>query len=359
MRLESITGDKAKHEQILNIINYVSRDFDRAIEGASESTVERERYKALEAMSQELEDMGIDKENPMRKFAFTKLDQALVRIINLHDGADISAMEGKYKNDAQRKAVHAAKNESKVSKTGIKQSDPLTVLGNIAQRTDGKPFPVKMYNGTTIEVSPAVARRFITAYLNIEDPDQKHRVDTYLKTVNGFKELMQKVESVEMDDDLLAEAWLNEDWRQGFKDWMRNNVEEPTVDWLNSVGTDSNTFMNRNVRVPMGLMKPGYNRGEDNYNGPDANVVRPARPEPTAASPENLPKIKDIDPATTGNYAPGKTSTSSIDALRARLQQQRASSSAAAADSVDAARTQRAQDFRQELRRSVRAPRRN
>ena len=94
----------------------------------------------------------------------------------------------------------------KKSKEGIKQSDPLKVLDNIADRKDNKEFPIKMYDGSTIGVRPSTARRIITIYLQSED-DVRTRIEQALKTKNGFKELLMKVETIEFNDNVLAEAW--------------------------------------------------------------------------------------------------------------------------------------------------------
>ena len=92
------------------------------------------------------------------------------------------------------------------TKSNIKQSDPLTVLDNLAGRKDNKAFPVKMYDGSTIEVFPSTARRIMSIYLQSEE-DVRGRIETLMKTKAGFRELLAKVESVEFDDDMLAEAW--------------------------------------------------------------------------------------------------------------------------------------------------------
>ena len=37
---------------------------------------------------------------------------------------------------------------------GVKQSNPLVVLDKLSDRSDDKPFPIKFYDGETIEVTP-------------------------------------------------------------------------------------------------------------------------------------------------------------------------------------------------------------
>ena len=94
-------------------------------------------------------------------------------------------------------------------KSNIKQSDPLKVLDNLAGRNDNTPFPVKMYDDSVIKILPSTARRIISIYLQSED-DVRKRIKTHMKTKQGFKELLAKVESVEFDDDMLAEDWSDE-----------------------------------------------------------------------------------------------------------------------------------------------------
>lgn len=92
------------------------------------------------------------------------------------------------------------------TKTNVKQSDPLTVLDNLASRKDDKAFPVKMYDGSMIEIRPSTARRFIHIYLKSNERQRDH-LKAMLKTKAGFREMLAKIESVEIDDDVLAEAW--------------------------------------------------------------------------------------------------------------------------------------------------------
>ena len=92
------------------------------------------------------------------------------------------------------------------TKTNVKQSDPLTVLDNLASRKDDKAFPVKMYDGSVIEIRPSTARRFIHIYLKSNERQRDH-LKAMLKTKAGFREMLAKIESVEIDDNVLAEAW--------------------------------------------------------------------------------------------------------------------------------------------------------
>ncbi len=74
----------------------------------------------------------------------------------------------------------------------VKQSDPLIVLDKVSSRQDNSAFPVRMYDGSTIGVTPKTAKRIIDVYDNLED-DKKKKVEWFLRTKNGFKELAQLV----------------------------------------------------------------------------------------------------------------------------------------------------------------------
>jgi len=109
-------------------------------------------------------------------------------------------------------------------KSNIKQSDPLKVLDNLAGRNDNTPFPVKMYDNSTINILPSTARRFINIYLQADD-DVRKRLKNMMRTKQGFKELLVKLESVGMDDDMLAEAW-SEEYKRSIDRSMKENKDK-------------------------------------------------------------------------------------------------------------------------------------
>jgi len=74
----------------------------------------------------------------------------------------------------------------------VKQSDPLVVLDRVSTRRDSSAFPVRMYDGSTIGVTPNIAKRIIDVYDNLED-EKKKKVEWFLRTKNGFKQLAQLV----------------------------------------------------------------------------------------------------------------------------------------------------------------------
>ena len=91
-------------------------------------------------------------------------------------------------------------------KKDVKQSDPLVVLDKVATRKDNSVFPIRMNDGSIMKIRPSTARRFIALYLKSED-EMRDRLEGLLKTKSGFREILTKLESIEFDDNLLAEAW--------------------------------------------------------------------------------------------------------------------------------------------------------
>jgi len=74
------------------------------------------------------------------------------------------------------------------------QSRPLRVLDNIASRKDVQKFPIKFDDGTTVEVSPKMAKKFMDIYTTKDADTQKiidkkiSRKEVFVKT---FNDLMQ------------------------------------------------------------------------------------------------------------------------------------------------------------------------
>jgi hypothetical protein len=74
----------------------------------------------------------------------------------------------------------------------VKQSDPIKVLDMVSTRKDNTQFPVRMYDGSTIGVTPTIAKKIIDVYLDVDD-EKKKKIQWFLRTKNGFKELAQLV----------------------------------------------------------------------------------------------------------------------------------------------------------------------
>jgi len=72
------------------------------------------------------------------------------------------------------------------------QSRPLRVLDNIASRNDVKKFPIKFDDGSTVEVSPKMAKKFMDIY-TMKDPEIQKLIDrkiskkeVFVKTFNDL-----------------------------------------------------------------------------------------------------------------------------------------------------------------------------
>ena len=72
------------------------------------------------------------------------------------------------------------------------QSRPLRVLDNIASRDDVQKFPIKFDDGTTVEVTPKMAKKFMEIYLTKDIDIQKlidkkiSRKEVFVKTFNDL-----------------------------------------------------------------------------------------------------------------------------------------------------------------------------
>lgn len=77
-----------------------------------------------------------------------------------------------------------------------KQSNPLIVLDIVSDRSDNKPFPVKFYDGNTINVKPKEAKRFMDKYYRME-PEQRDIVHKYIKTKKGFLQAIKNLNVTE------------------------------------------------------------------------------------------------------------------------------------------------------------------
>ena len=74
------------------------------------------------------------------------------------------------------------------------QSRPLRVLDNIASRSDNRPFPIKFDDGSTVEVTPEIARKFMAIFLK-KHPDIQKEIDDTISIkknfINTFNALMK------------------------------------------------------------------------------------------------------------------------------------------------------------------------
>tara|TARA_R110000851_G_scaffold86368_5_gene187592 strand:- start:164 stop:850 length:687 start_codon:yes stop_codon:yes gene_type:complete len=74
------------------------------------------------------------------------------------------------------------------------QSRPLRVLDNIASRNDVQKFPIKFDDGTTVEVTPKMAKKFMDIY-TMKDADTQKLIDKKISKkevfVKTFNDLMK------------------------------------------------------------------------------------------------------------------------------------------------------------------------
>ena len=74
------------------------------------------------------------------------------------------------------------------------QSRPLRVLDNIASRKDVQKFPIKFDDGTTVEVTPKMAKKFMDIY-TMKDTDTQKLIDKKISRkevfVKTFNDLMK------------------------------------------------------------------------------------------------------------------------------------------------------------------------
>lgn len=82
----------------------------------------------------------------------------------------------------------------------IKQSDPLRVLDILATRKDNMPHPIKFYDGSEAKVTPQLAKRFMNAYYDLMNDEQRDTVDRYITTKNGFKQAIEKLKIAEIKE---------------------------------------------------------------------------------------------------------------------------------------------------------------
>ncbi len=159
----------------------------------------------MKNISEKLDDLSADSQS-MSPFAYknikAKLDSGVVGImldslVQAYDdlenarrkgGAASRSIPKNIFDDITLKELNLFKRKS----DGPKQSTALAVLNNVMNRSDPKPFPIRMYDGEVVNVTPAVATKIV----NLHDGSGKSTRDTIEKllgTHNGFRELVKKV----------------------------------------------------------------------------------------------------------------------------------------------------------------------
>ena len=122
-------------------------------------------------------------------------------IARAFNGVNAKELENMYRAKFSESIIHedtlTELNILRKKNDGVKQSNPLVVLDKLADRNDDTPFPIKFYDGTTIKVTPKMARRFMNKYYDDLEPEQRDIVDRYITTKNGFIQAVKKLQIAE------------------------------------------------------------------------------------------------------------------------------------------------------------------
>ena len=102
-----------------------------------------------------------------------------------------------------------------IQEQGVKQSNPILVLDKIADRKDGKPFPVKFYDGSLILVTPKNAKLFMNVYYRM-DSAQKDVIHQYIRSKKGFMQAITDMNITETTDENGIEVNLYGDAKKGY-----------------------------------------------------------------------------------------------------------------------------------------------
>jgi hypothetical protein len=122
-------------------------------------------------------------------------------IARAFNGVNAKELEKMYRAKFSESIIHEdTLNELNILRKkndGVKQSNPLVVLDKLSDRNDDTPFPIKFYDGTSIKVTPKMARRFMNKYYDDLEPEQRDIVDRYITTKNGFIQAVKKLQIAE------------------------------------------------------------------------------------------------------------------------------------------------------------------
>jgi hypothetical protein len=122
-------------------------------------------------------------------------------IARAFNGVNAKELEKMYRAKFSESIIHEdTLNELNILRKkndGVKQSNPLVVLDKLSDRNDDTPFPIKFYDGTSIKVTPKMARRFMNKYYDDLEPEQRDIIDRYVTTKNGFIQAVKKLQIAE------------------------------------------------------------------------------------------------------------------------------------------------------------------
>ena len=148
----------------------------------------------MKNISEKLQDLSSDS-NSMEPFNYknikSKLDSGIVNVmldslIQAYDDLENARRKG---GAASRSIPKNIFDDVMLQELEITQGTALKVLDNVASRSDKKPFPIRMKDGTVIDVSPTLANEIISMYDAGGDVMQK-KIMSLLSTGEGFRELI-------------------------------------------------------------------------------------------------------------------------------------------------------------------------
>ena len=148
----------------------------------------------MKNISEKLQDLSSES-NSMEPFNYknikSKLDSGIVNVmldslIQAYDDLENARRKG---GAASRSIPKNIFDDVMLQELEITQGTALKVLDNVASRSDKKPFPIRMKDGTVIDVSPTLANEIISMYDAGGDVMQK-KIMSLLSTGEGFRELI-------------------------------------------------------------------------------------------------------------------------------------------------------------------------
>jgi len=148
----------------------------------------------MKNISEKLQDLS-DDASSMEPFNYknikSKLDSGIVNVmldslIQAYDDLENARRKG---GAASRSIPKNIFDDVMLQELEITQGTALKVLDNVASRSDKKPFPIRMKDGTVVDVSPALANEIINMY-DSGGPSQQKKIMALLSSGEGFKKLI-------------------------------------------------------------------------------------------------------------------------------------------------------------------------
>jgi len=148
----------------------------------------------MKNISEKLQDISSDA-NSMEPFNYknikAKLDSGIVNVmldslIQAYDDLENARRKG---GAASRSIPKNIFDDVMLQELEITQGTALKVLDNVASRSDKKPFPIRMKDGTVVNVTPMLANEIVNMY-DGAGPSQQKKIMALLSSGLGFKKLI-------------------------------------------------------------------------------------------------------------------------------------------------------------------------